>query len=153
MALRDDVLEYLRGRSYCTLCTLGPEGPYASTVTFAEDEDLNLYFTTLRDSQKVRNLRQNPDCSLAVNDQLSPEGAAEELARIKGVQYLGRAELLEDREEVQRAMGILLGKHPYLQGLAQQVPPEQLAMVRVRPRRVVFLDYTKGFMHKEEIAL
>jgi general stress protein 26 len=65
--------------------------PHASTVYYSVDEQLQLYFTTKRDTVKHRNLQHNPRLMLAVY-----EGSNQ-----SAVQLSGTASVIDDPETVQ----------------------------------------------------
>jgi nitroimidazol reductase NimA-like FMN-containing flavoprotein (pyridoxamine 5'-phosphate oxidase superfamily) len=115
--------------------------PQTTTVGYAND-GLDLYFCCARASQKVRNLRRSPKVSLTIDHD------ARNWARIKGLSMGARARVLAKPGEVKRAFDLLARKFPEL----RKVSKEDLAgtaFVKVTPKVISVLDYSKGFGHAD----
>ena len=83
--LKSLYLEYLEKFKLMTLATADLSGkPHASSILYVYDEKGDLYFCTLSDTRKVRNLREHNRVSVAMaNDQtrigIQLDGIVEEL--------------------------------------------------------------------------
>jgi hypothetical protein len=55
------------------------------------------------------------------------------------------AEVLTDRDEIRHAAALLAKKFPQW----AQVPPSDVSFVKVVPRVISVLDYTRGFGHTD----
>lgn len=150
--LKRQAAEFLKQKSFCSIATVSGDQPNCATVTYAED-GLEIYLATSRDSQKFKNLEENPNCALVINDQGNPSEAGEKLMQIKGIQYIGKAEILEEKEKIEHAFGVLMRKHPWMEKMKEQMSPEKTGIIKIVPQKVFFLDYEKGFGHREEIKL
>ena len=78
-------------------------------------------------------------------------------ARIKGIQLEGRVSELQGEEE-RRARQLYSEKFPVVGPLASVPPAIVKALTKVRwfrlvPERFYFIDNSKGFGHRDEIAL
>lgn len=63
----EEISEYLRSSRTIILVSNGKDGyPHPMPMWFAIDDDNNIYMTTFRKSQKVNNLRNNPQVALLV---------------------------------------------------------------------------------------
>jgi PPOX class probable F420-dependent enzyme len=89
------VLDYLAGRRSLQLATLGPDGwPHQATMWFGLlDGDPVMW--TQRTSVKARNLRRDPRVSCLVE-------SGHDYAELKGLTGRGRAELVDEPEELLR---------------------------------------------------
>ena len=87
--LKTYILDYLAKNRRMTLATSENNVPWAATVMFAYDPDLNLYFISVPDSRKTKNLETNPRVSGAINEFQKTPG------KILGVQLEGTAEILD----------------------------------------------------------
>lgn len=138
-ATRRLLLRLLEQGEVMTFATVRPDGwPQATTVTYAND-GLTLYFACDRDCQKVRNLARSAKVSLTVN------GEVEDWNRIQGFSMGGTARVASPAE-ARRGLALLGRKYPPMADLS----PEDLgetAVVKVTPRVVSVIDYTKGFGH------
>jgi nitroimidazol reductase NimA-like FMN-containing flavoprotein (pyridoxamine 5'-phosphate oxidase superfamily) len=65
--LRNDVLKFLQKNKVAVVATASKDGiPEAATITYLFDDDFNFYFITRKQSQKLINLRKNPNVALVI---------------------------------------------------------------------------------------
>ncbi len=134
------IAAYLSRCPVCTIATASPEGePSASTVYFSND-GLDLYFNTARDSEKVRNIVANPRVAIVLQDPSVPKTDQE----IKGVQYSGKAFILAEGE-VARVPAPVLARHRAF----NSVNRGNSLIVKVSPVKIFWIDYSKGFRHRD----
>ncbi len=121
--------------------------PFVRGVDYAADEKQNiLYFLTRKDSRKVAHLSQNNKIAIAI-DHDCPE--FEDLAGMSYIKASGTAAVIETAEEMQKAMGLLMAKFPFLSDLPGD--PEDFAGIRVTLENVLVTDNTISFGHTREI--
>ena len=141
-AHRKFILKQLKQHNIMSLATARADGyPQATTVGYAND-GLDLYFCCDRVSQKVRNLRRSPKVSLTIDQD------SKNWVRIKGLSMGARARVLSKPGEITRAFELLARKFPQM----RKVPKEDLAataFVKVTPKVISVLDYSKGFGHTD----
>jgi PPOX class probable F420-dependent enzyme len=89
----DEVDEFLAGRHTMNLATLGPDGAIHLVAMWYGFLDGKPAVWTYGKSQKVLNLRRDPRITALVE-------TGEEYADLRGVELVGRATLLDDRESV-----------------------------------------------------
>ncbi len=134
------IREYLDERMYINLGTVCADGtPLVHTVGFVTDGDAVCFMTDKR-TRKAQNIVGNRAVAFT-SDKDEPE-----IAKIQGVQMSGAALRVEDGAEVQRVMGMLVGKYP---NLAEMPPNENYVVFRVAFREGVFIDNTQGFGHRD----
>jgi uncharacterized protein YhbP (UPF0306 family) len=144
------VADHLDRHHVMTLATQGADGPWAAAVFYAR-EGVSLIFLSSPASRHCLNLAQDARCAATIQEDCS------DWARIKGVQLEGRIRQLQGDEET-RARQLYGEKFPIV-GAPEQAPPaiaQALAKVRwyrLLPERVLFIDNSKGFGHRDEIAL
>lgn len=86
------IISFLASHPVGVIATVGADGnPHASTIYFAVDDELNITFTTKRDTQKHQNIEGNSHVMLVSFD--APSQAT--------VQASGIATKVSDPEEVQ----------------------------------------------------
>jgi len=61
--------KWLKDHKYAVLATSYKDKPWAATVDYTTDDDLNIYIRTKEDSTKYRNLKKNPSVSLVIDSQ------------------------------------------------------------------------------------
>jgi nitroimidazol reductase NimA-like FMN-containing flavoprotein (pyridoxamine 5'-phosphate oxidase superfamily) len=136
------ILELLKQHNIMSFATVRADGfPQSTTVGYAND-GLDLYFCCDRVSQKVRNLRRSSKVSLTIDRDYK------DFHRIKGLSMGARARVLSKPGEVTRAFELLARKFPEM----RKVPKEDLAataFVKVTPKVISVLDYSKGFGHTD----
>jgi nitroimidazol reductase NimA-like FMN-containing flavoprotein (pyridoxamine 5'-phosphate oxidase superfamily) len=141
-AHRKFILKQLKQHNIMSFATTRADGfPQATTVGYAHD-GLDLYFCCDPASQKVRNLRRSSKVSLTVDHDIK------DWHSIKGLSMGARARVLSKPGEVKRAIELLARKFPEM----RKVSKEDLAgtaFVKVTPKVISILDYSKGFGHTD----
>lgn len=140
------VLSLLRKHNIMTIATIRPDGyPQATTVEYVND-GLTLYFACDRDSQKVANLKKNKKVSLTIDH----EYAAWD--RIQGLSMGAVAAVLTKADEIARARNLLIKKFPEMAQMSEE-DLAATALVRVTPKVVSVIDYTRGFGHTDLVRV
>jgi len=139
-----------------TLATHGPCGPWAASLFYARDEQLNLYFISSEDSRHARELRADQRVAVTVNTDHS------QWAGIRGLQIAATAEPVEaqDRPSVET---LYLMKSKELQPLLAapgSAAEDRIAQkfnaslfFRIRPITIRLIDNTQGFAHAQEFQV
>lgn len=134
------ISKYISTCRSCTIATVGPDGgPDASTVFFA-NSGLDIYFNTSKDSQKKKNIEANQRVAIAM--QKNPEPKTDQ--EIRGIQYKGIARILPETEHVNVPHGVM-ARHKVFNSLK----PGNSVIVKVTAQKIYFIDYTKGFRHRD----
>jgi nitroimidazol reductase NimA-like FMN-containing flavoprotein (pyridoxamine 5'-phosphate oxidase superfamily) len=137
------VLHVLDTAQDLTLATIRPDGyPQATTVSFAH-EDMLIYVGIGRQSQKAENIRRNGKVSLTVNLPYH------DWREIRGLSMSAIAELLDDPAQAAGAAACLERRFPAVAEWCGPDMAHEVAFVRIRPRMVSVIDYSKGFGHTE----
>lgn len=141
------ILRLLKNHRILTLATLRGDGwPQATTVTYAND-GLTLYVMVGADSQKARNIRRNKRVSLTVDRDY------EDWNKIRGLSMAAVAEVLEGGKEFTRAARLLARKFPEVANLGLEDALADMAILKIRPKIISVLDYTKGFGHTDLVSV
>jgi nitroimidazol reductase NimA-like FMN-containing flavoprotein (pyridoxamine 5'-phosphate oxidase superfamily) len=136
------ILKLLKRHNIMSFATVRPDGfPQATTVGYAND-GLDLYFCCDRTSQKVRNLRRSAKVSLTIDRDYK------DWTRIKGLSMGATARLLSKPADVTRAFNLLARKFPELRKMSKEDLAGS-AFVKVTPKVISVLDYSKGFGHTD----
>jgi PPOX class probable F420-dependent enzyme len=128
---REECLRFLLEKARTAkIGTVRPDGrPHVAPVWFDLDNDV-LVFTTWTDTVKARNLRNNPEVSICVDDENPP---------FAYVQIEGKAEFVDDIDQLLRWATSIGGRYMGQEvaeafGKRNAVPGELL--VRVTPTRI-----------------
>jgi nitroimidazol reductase NimA-like FMN-containing flavoprotein (pyridoxamine 5'-phosphate oxidase superfamily) len=124
------VLEYLRNQSTLTLATASSTGvPRATTLLYANDGPV-FYVWTLPESTVARHIGQNPIVSFAIDEYAS------DWRETKGVQAAGKAKVVLNPQEVERAANLFREKFASLGSGA----PSNISFFRIEPSDLQFID-------------
>ncbi|TAK84450.1 MAG: pyridoxamine 5'-phosphate oxidase family protein [Betaproteobacteria bacterium] len=146
-AIRKLMLELIETQSVLTLATLREDGwPQATTVAYA-NSGMTLFVATGADAQKVRNIRACDKVSVTV----AP--AVPEWQRLQGLSMAARAQVMESRTDIQQAARLLKKKFPPLAEFSDLERDSGWAFLRIVPKIVSVIDYTKGFGHTVLVKL
>lgn len=141
--VKNEVIRYLQGKDICSLATLRRDGyPQANVVNYVND-GLTFYIATYATASKVDNIRFSSKVSITVGEKSS------DINQTKGVSLAGEAFVLTEKRQIQRARRLLLKKITYV----SKFPPEELAWIKVNPRVIYFVDYSKGIGHQDIIEM
>lgn len=146
-AIRRQILSLLDTHRVMTIATLRPDGwPQATTVGFAHD-GLALYFLCGLESQKAANIARDDRVSLTI-DADTPQ-----VMTITGLSMAAHARRVVDQSEAKKALELLMARYPEQKELSLPMPrPEDLCIIRVEPKVISVLDYTKGFAHTDLVT-
>lgn len=143
--LKQKIIDYIGKCRTCTVATVGPDNKPGVSAVFFKNRDLDLYFNTGRDSDKVKNILANPDVAVAIEAGL-PETPDDK--SVKGVQYYGRAVVLKD-EEMDGVPQAVMARHSAF----NSVRAGDSVVVMIRPQRIYMIDYALGFRHRDLLEL
>jgi uncharacterized protein YhbP (UPF0306 family) len=142
---------FLSAHHVMSLATLGPSGPHATNLLYACD-GLALLWVSDADSRHSREIEADPRVEATVAPDYS------DFAVIRGVQIAGSARRVTEAVERMRHLARLEARYAFLGQLAKA--PSKLreayartAVYRLQPTRIVLIDNSKGFGHKETLEL
>ncbi len=123
---------------FAVLNTIGEGLPHSCLISFAAADDLrSLVFVTRRDTQKYKDIQENQEVSLLVDNRTnSPTDIYEATA----IEVIGTAK--EDTENGSRFKAVLIDRHPQLQRFAEAAD-NAIILVRVREYVISGFDETK----------
>jgi len=149
-ALKQEVLDYLRGHNTMTLATCASDVPWASTVFYASD-DLRLYFLSAPESRHCQNLSGNSRVGVTIQEDYK------DWREIKGVQLEGNVKLVDSVIERAEAMAIYARKYPEVVKLFTSPDSGVLskAFLKVKfycvtPTKIFFINNAQGFGKRQE---
>jgi len=144
--LRKEVLDYISSHTAAVMATSKQDNPRAASVLYAHD-GFNIIVHTIAGTAKVRSVEMNPNVALVIDDQ-----AQEGWGQMKTLQYIGKAEILKNSEEQQKAAELYMKRFPIVKRF---LTPEGLAtdqvLIKITPERIYFSDYSKGTGHREKL--
>lgn len=140
------ILDIIAKHRVMTVATIRSDGwPQATTVGYAS-AGMALYFLCGADSQKAANLAACNKVSLTIDDD------ADQILALKGVSMAATAEFVTDPTLITKLFTMLVAKYPE----AKDLPPPDPATVRyvrLTPKVISVLDYSKGFAHTDLVSV
>lgn len=144
--MKEKAITILDQNGLMAIATLRPDGwPQATMVSYA-NEDLLIYFIISRQSQKFANIERDDRVSLVVGRDFHDP------ASVKALSMAARASEVRDPKQRERAVKLLLERHPALQRL-ERPEPGHSAVMRANPEIITILDYSKGFGHADLLSV
>lgn len=144
--MKDKAIQILDQHRLMAIATLRPDGwPQATMVGYA-NEDILLYFVISRASQKFANIDRDNRVSIVVGRDFHDP------ATINALSIAARADEVRDASQRERAIDLLLERHPGLRKLRRPEPGHS-AVMRANPEIITILDYTKGFGHADLLTV
>ena len=144
--MEQKAIEILDQNRLMALSTIRPDGwPQVTFVGYA-NEGLLLYFVVSRQSQKFANLAKDDRVSLVIGRDFHDPSA------IKALSVAAHASEVTDGAQRNRAVELLLERHPGLRKL-EPPKPSHSAVMRAYPAIVTILDYSKGFGHSDILTV
>jgi uncharacterized protein YhbP (UPF0306 family) len=143
--------EFLAAQHVMSLATSGASGPHATNLFYACD-GLALIWVSEPDTQHSREIEADPRVAATV----APDYA--DFAAIRGVQIAGTARRIMAADERTRHLAQLEARYPFLRQLAAgplklRQAYARTAVYRLQPARIVLIDNSKGFGHKETLEI
>ncbi len=143
--------DFLSAHHVMSLATLGSGGPHATNLFYACD-GLAPVWVSDPDTQHSRDLEADPRVAATVAPDYS------DFAVIRGVQIAGTGRRIVAADESMRHLAQLEARYPFLRQLAAGPPKlreayARTAVYRLQPARIVLIDNTKGFGHKETLEI
>ncbi|HXZ21164.1 MAG TPA: pyridoxamine 5'-phosphate oxidase family protein [Pseudolabrys sp.] len=143
--------DFLAAHHVMSLATVNSKGPHATNLFYACD-GLALIWVSEPDTQHSRDIEADPRAAATVAPDYS------DFAAIRGVQIVGEACRIVGADDRMRYLAQLEARYLFLRQLA--AGPSKLrqayartAVYRLQPIRIVLIDNTKGFGHKETLDI
>lgn len=99
--MKQQILNFLKIQHLMSLATVNKNKPWACTVYFAVDEDLNLYFVSPPTSDHCRNLMKNKYVSCSIYDSSQKVNSKKE-----GLQLRGTVTVLRKVVDIKKALDL-----------------------------------------------
>lgn len=149
MKMKEKLMKIFESHELLRLGTLDLDGfPNVRSVDFAHDpEDVSkIYFTTFKETNKVKEIAADNRVYLVVDEAAD---SIEALSQIKYARGTGAAFEVQTPEEMQKAMGLLMTKYPFLKDLPGD--PSMMSVYRIEIKEVKITDNSLGFGHVDQL--
>jgi uncharacterized protein YhbP (UPF0306 family) len=144
------ITTFLAAHHVMSLATVGPDGPHAANLFYA-CEGFSLIWISDPNSRHSRQVDAHGRAATTI----APDCA--DFSAIRGLQLWGLAYRVSGTERL-RHMAILESRYPFLKRPTEGPKKmhdayAQAGVYRLDPKRIVLIDNTKGFGHKETLDL
>jgi uncharacterized protein YhbP (UPF0306 family) len=149
--LSQQIGSFLAAHHVLSLATFGSSGPHATSLFYACD-GLALVWVSEPDTQHSREIEADPRVAATVAPDYS------DFTAIRGIQIAGAVRRIVAADERMRHLAQLEARYPFLGQLAAgplklRQAYARTAVYRLQPARIVLIDNTKGFGHKETLEI
>lgn len=131
------VTDLLGDVRFLTLCTRGSSGPWACTLAFAFDDDLDLFTISRKTTRHVRELQDDPRVAASLYDVDTTEDGHR---RVRGLQLEGEGELAAGTDLLAGLKTIALRFARAEELRAQRLEARGSRVCRLIPERIVYLE-------------
>ncbi len=142
--LKKLIVQIIANHRTLTLATVRSDGwPQATTVGYAS-EGMAIYFLCGAESQKAANLVYCNKVSLTIDDD------ADNVMDLKGVSMAATAAFVTSPASASKIFRMLMSKYPAAKDMPEP-DPATVRYVRLTPKVISVLDYSKGFGHTDQV--
>ena len=130
--------EVIGAQYFAVLNSVGEGQPYSNLVSFAITDDLkSLVFVTDRNTRKYRNIKENNNISLLIDNRTNQPS---DISKAIAITVIGKA--CEEVEQKNNLQSVFLTRHPQLQQFTNE-PQNSLILVRVSEYIIAGFDKTQ----------
>ena len=145
------VAAFLDAHHVASLATCGAHGPHAANVFYVREEFALLWVSDPR-SRHSLDLKAEPRIAATV----APD--CFDMDDVRGVQIFGHAQVITNESQRVRARLLLEARYPCVERLSQgasgmKEPWANMEFYRLEAMRIVLIDNSRGFAHKETLEI
>ncbi len=133
------IKDYIAGTKWVALASVAEDSkPALRTLGSVVNDDLDIYFSTGKNTAKVAQIAANPFVTLLFQHE------DQELATFKNVTYTGEAKQLSCEKELAQAIELLSNHSPRFKTRAEKGELGETAIFKVKPVSIKYLDFSSG---------
>lgn len=136
--LKKEVENYINSTKYVVLGTVKGNIPTLRTLGSFANDGLIIYFSTNKNTEKVKHIEKNPQVSLLFQHE------GQEISSFKNVSIIGRATQVSEKNEKNKAIALIGSRSPKFKERAAKGELKENVFFRVSPIEVKHLDFSKG---------
>lgn len=143
---KDLISIFLKHQTSGVLATAdGAANPYAAVIYFLLEDDFTLLFGTKRETQKYKNMEENPQVSLVVYDESTQTT----------VQITGRVEIIEEEAVIEKVVGNMesISSRNSIENVppAEKITAGDFVAVRIFPQVIKLAEFGFAKPNSENI--
>ncbi len=136
--LKKEIENYINSTKYTVLGTVKDDIPVTRTIGAFANDGLTVYFSTNKNTEKVKHIGKNPHVSLLFQQE------GQELKSFKNVSIIGRAIQVLEKNEQEKAIALIGSRNPRFKERVANGEVKDSTFFRVEPIEVKFIDFSKG---------
>jgi len=137
----DDAKWYIESSQLGILATTGRDNiPQLRVIRGFASDGVNLYFATNKDTEKVKNINENPNVTVFFQNE------GQDFGSFTNLSVTGIAKVIKDKEEINKAVDAISVRHPKLKKTAEdnELDTSGTLIYKVDAKTVKFLDREKS---------
>lgn len=139
---KEELKSYIANTKLLILATTSGEKeevyPSLRTIGSFAADGFTIYFSTGKDTAKVKQLEKNP----GVTAFFQQDG--QEPAKFRNVTVIGKAKRLDDEDAFNKAVDIISKQKPRLKERIEKGEKDQIVIYKIKPEVVKTLDFSRG---------
>lgn len=136
---KDQISTYLNKTKFIILATVNKEqSPVQRTLGSFAVDGLTAYFSTHKSTAKVEQIEANPKVSIVFQHE------SQELSSFINVSLTGKANKLEEKEDIDKAIQLIGNRNPRFKERAGRDELNDNVFFQVNPQEIKVLDFSKG---------
>ena len=137
----DDAKWYIESSQLGILATTGKYNiPQLRVIRAFANDGVDLYFTTNKDTEKVKHINENPNVTLFFQNE------GQDFGSFTNLSITGVAKVVEDKEELNKAVEAISVRHPKLKEIVDnnELQSSGTLIYKIDAKSVKFLDREKS---------
>ena len=144
--MKDKIIKILAESRIMAISTIRPDGWPQTTIVGYAHQDIFIYFTVSRSSQKFSNIMHDDRVSIAVGQDFHDPSS------LLAISMAAHASEVRDPKQRDEIVRLLRNRHPGLKKLEFPSSPNA-AVIRAHPSIITISDYSKGFGHADVLTV
>jgi len=137
----NDAIWYIESSQLAILATTGKDNvPKIRVIRGFANDGVNLYFATNKDTEKVKNINENPNVTLFFQNE------GQDFGSFTNFTITGIAKVIEEKEELNKAVDAISIRYPNLKKIADdnELQNSGTVIYKVDAKEVKYLDREKS---------
>ena len=123
---KQEVLDYLSRAEVAAVGTSNMGTPRQRMMHFGADEDFNIYVSSMKGDPKIIQWSNIPETAMLIHQGKS-------FMEMEECEIIGRAEIIKDKEERERAIKLMTVRSPIVANMVQVNAVDRLEFIRIKP--------------------
>lgn len=139
---KEEIKSYIGTTKLFTLATIDDENggiyPALRTIGAFATDGFTIYFSTGKDSAKVKQIENNPNVVAFFQQE------SQEISSFRNVTVIGKARLLQCEDAFNKAIELIGNRNPRFKERIKNNGRDKVAIFKIKPEVIKSLDYGRG---------